>query len=133
MHELAIAQSLLDAARRHVPAGGAVLRAVRVRVGPLQCVDPVALDFAWRSIFDANEGPAPRLEVITLPWCMRCPRCGNEWLTQALDHRCTCGCDIAYPVNGNQLELESLEVDEPPSTSSSDGAPQCESLSSKTY
>ena len=130
MHELAIAESLLQAAQRHVPAAS-VLRGVRIRVGPLRNIDPAALELAWRSVA-GNDG-APQLDVVELPWRMRCPRCDSQWSTRVLDHHCACGCDVAYPVDGNQLELESVDVEESSATSHSDGAASCEFPWWKTF
>ena len=108
MHELSIAESILRTAIEHVPADS-VLRGVRIRVGPLRGIDATAMDWAWRSVTDGQSSP-PRLEVVFLPWRLRCPACRSEWNTPELSHHCACGCSRAFPVGGSELELESLDV-----------------------
>ena len=128
MHELSIAEALLHAARRSVPDGCA-LRSVRIRVGPLRGVDPAALEWAWRST--AGSSSAPRLDVTFLDWRMHCPACNTDWGTAELSHQCACGCERAYPVGGNELELESIEVDEIAVSGRINGVETCESPLSK--
>jgi len=65
MHELSIAESILEVARRHVPRGK-VLQHVEVRAGELRGIEPHALDFAWRACtmgIDA-EGSTVHLQIV---------------------------------------------------------------------
>ena len=65
MHELSIAESVLELAQRHVPPGQSLQR-VSVRAGALRGIEPHAMDFAWRACtlgLDA-EGSKLELEIV---------------------------------------------------------------------
>jgi hydrogenase nickel incorporation protein HypA/HybF len=111
MHELAIANSLLHLATEHVPPGTAP-RLVRVSAGPLRSIDPDALRFAWESLLHDHPWQNAKLEFHELPWQMRCPDCDARWESPRCNHLCSCGCERAYPCGGNELILDSIDIDE---------------------
>ncbi|MGD1277792.1 MAG: hydrogenase maturation nickel metallochaperone HypA [Tepidisphaeraceae bacterium] len=115
MHEMSIAQAILDLARRHVPAG-AVLRTVRVRVGPLRGIDPQCMQWAWQGLMAEQSDAAapPALELTTLPWQVRCADCGDQWSPQELPQRCACGSERVRLIGGDEFQLVCIEVDEQP-------------------
>jgi Zn finger protein HypA/HybF involved in hydrogenase expression len=115
MHELSIAESLLRLAEEHAPAGSRV-RIIRISAGPLRAIDPQALQWAWQSIIIEHAWHEARLEINFLPWHMHCPRCGLEWLAPDCSHCCACGARDAYPVGGNELTLDSIEIEEATTT-----------------
>ena len=112
MHELSIAQALVDLAVAHRPEGSKV-RAVKVRAGPLRGIDPEALRWAWESVRGDGDCATATLDVNVLPWRMRCGQCGKEWSAEEMEFQCACGSDRVFPVGGDELILDSLEVDEP--------------------
>jgi len=115
MHEMSIAQAILDLARGHVPSG-AVLRTVRVRVGPLRGIDPQCMQWAWDALMAEQPSAAgpPALELTTLPWQMRCAGCGRQWESEQLPERCACGSDRVRLIGGDELQLVCIEVDDQP-------------------
>jgi Zn finger protein HypA/HybF involved in hydrogenase expression len=125
MHELSLAGSILEIARRSVPRGGR-LRIVRVVAGPMRAIDPDAMQFAWESVtVDAGTNRID-LELDLRPWTLRCPECGCEWNSEQLECACvTCGCNRAFPLGGDELQVVSIEVDEQ-STNDMRGALPCD-------
>jgi Zn finger protein HypA/HybF involved in hydrogenase expression len=79
----------------------------------LRSIDPQAFQWAWDSVVRARCPRGATLAFHELPWRMRCPECGAEWDSPHCDHVCSCGCDRAYPVGGNELTLDWLEIHEP--------------------
>ena len=110
MHELSIADSILRLAGEHVPPG-ASLQAVRIAAGPMRCIDPESMQLAWKGVTESRAG-AIALELETLPWTLRCPKCEREWTSREVEMKCICGCDRPYPVGGDELRLLSIEVDD---------------------
>lgn len=111
MHELSIARSLLSLTREHVPAG-AVVRAVHVRVGPLQAIDPSAMRLAWRAATENTPCRGSTLSLKFLPWELSCRSCGNRWFTPSWPCNCRCGGHEADPIDADELTLESIDVTE---------------------
>ena len=110
MHEFGIMETLLrDAA---AAAGGEKIRALKVRVGPLSGVVVESLRFAFESMVPGTEAEGARLVVEeTLPE-FRCPGCGCLYESPVGAYRCPeCGSARGELVAGNEMELESIEVE----------------------
>lgn len=111
MHELSIAQSILELALERTPAGTA-LRSVLVRAGPMRGIDPEAMELAWRSVTEGTPHAGVRLELDLPPWALRCPACGVEFEAAELHVPCrSCG-GFGTPLGGDELTLMSLTVEE---------------------
>ncbi len=113
MHELSIAQALAELVRQHRPAGVPVLQ-VQVQAGPMQAVQPDALELAWKAVTQGTDLAQCRVCVETPPWRLRCPECGRQWNSDELESTCACGQSTAYPVGGDELLLLSMEVGDLP-------------------
>ena len=110
MHELSVARAVLNTAVRH--AEGRRVTAVNLRVGRLRQVVPQSLAFYWEVVSRdtlcegatlAQEGVAARL---------RCPTCATEWEIELPWFRCpACGTG-AEVASGDELEVESIDVEE---------------------
>jgi hydrogenase nickel incorporation protein HypA/HybF len=112
MHELSIARALVAAAERH--AAGRRVAVVRLRVGALRQVVPEALDFAFPLAARGTLCEGARLEQELVPARLRC--CGRTWPLERPDFRCPACGGRAEPAGGEELELESIEVEEPACT-----------------
>lgn len=123
MHELSIAQAILDLARRNVPTG-ATLRSVRVDTGPMRCIDPRCMEMAWAGIGQTDVS----LRLNVLPWRMLCADCGRKWEQPELAERCACGSSNVRPIGGDELQMLSIEVDD----AQTDRSASCRSKLSKT-
>jgi hydrogenase nickel incorporation protein HypA/HybF len=113
MHELAIAQSMFEIARRH--ARGQRVTNVEVRVGHLRQVVPASLSFAFELTAMGTELEGAELEIVRVPATGVCRDCGTE--LQLPDYPLLCaacgGLDIDITA-GEELQVESLELDEQP-------------------
>jgi hydrogenase nickel incorporation protein HypA/HybF len=107
MHELSIAEAILDLARRNVPRGS-VLKSVRMVAGPMRGIDPECMQLAWQAMGRDDVV----LSMSLLPWQMECSECGRRWQQPELADRCDCGSDRVRPVGGDELKLISIEVDD---------------------
>ena len=125
MHELSLASSILKIAHRSVPQGAQLL-VVRVIAGPMRTIDSDAMRFAWQSVTAEAGDERVQLELDLRPWTLRCPECGCAWNSERLDCACfACGCNRAFPLGGDELQVVSIEVDEQ-STDDLKGAVPCD-------
>jgi len=123
MHELSIARSLLGLVQENVPSDAAV-RSVLVRVGPLQAIDPGAMQLAWHAATDDTVLDGAELSLTLVPWELCCRECGRSWSSENWSDPCTCGSCRVDPVGGDELMLISIDVDETPkSTAPADVPP----------
>ena len=110
MHEYSIASSVVQMALRH--AGGRRVTAVNLRVGPLRQVVPEALAFAFELAARGTTCEGARLEQELVECRLRCRSCAVEWVATEPAFRCrTCGWP-AVVLSGDELMMESIEVEE---------------------
>jgi len=115
MHELSIANSVLDAVRAEIQRRpGARLLKVGLRVGELAGVDPEALSFGFQALVQGTEFEAASLEIDARPRRQRCPECDREFIVRDYDTACPdCGAVRTECVGGDELELAYLEIEGP--------------------
>ncbi len=114
MHELSIAESIVDAVRRQPPVreGRRVAR-IGVRVGDTSGVNAEALAFCFEVALRGTELDGAVLDLERVPVRFRCDGCGREFEPVDFDPRCpSCGADRGRLVGGDELSLTHLELEE---------------------
>ena len=110
MHELSIAQAILEIATRN--AGESRVTAVCVRVGHLRQVVPPALEFAFELLAQGTPAEGAVLELEQVPAAVACRRCGQEAQLEGFPLACPgCGAVEVDVIRGEELLVESLELD----------------------
>jgi len=112
MHELSIANSILEAVRTEVAKRpGARFVKVGVRVGELSAVDPDALSFCFEALVQGSELAPLALEIERKPRRHRCPQCRQEFVVVDYLVACPrCGEPRTICISGDELELAYLEL-----------------------
>jgi len=115
MHEMSLAAAIVDAALRH--AGGRRVLSVRVRVGALRQALPEALAFCFELVAQGTICAGARLDQERIAVCLACRQCGSRSQVEAPPLRCrACGGGEVEVVAGDELEVESIVVEEPQCT-----------------
>jgi hydrogenase nickel incorporation protein HypA/HybF len=114
MHELGIAQSVLDAvqieAAKHP---GAKPTKVALRIGELSAIDPEALRFSFEALTRETELENMQLEIEMCPRQHRCLECGIDFQVKDFVFICpNCGANRNKCIGGEELELAYLELEE---------------------
>ena len=111
MHELSVSSAVLDTALRH--ARGRRVSLVTLRVGHLRQVIPDSLEFYWGIVTRDTLCEGATLEQQVIPGRLRCDACSEEWDVEQPVFRCgACGGTQVTIAAGNELEVESIEVEE---------------------
>ena len=111
MHELSIAQSVVDIARRH--AGDQRVTAVNLKVGYLRQVVPSALEFSFTLIAEGTCAEGARLAIEQIPALGRCRGCGAETQLHEFPLQCgACGDFDLEVIAGDEMLVESIEIQE---------------------
>jgi hydrogenase nickel incorporation protein HypA/HybF len=114
MHEMSIANSVLDAVRteaRRFPS--AHICRVGLRIGALAGVDPDALSFCFEALVRETELDPLALEIEYCPRTHRCRGCGVSFAAPAEGSACPdCGGVDSEFIGGDELELAYLEVED---------------------
>jgi hydrogenase nickel incorporation protein HypA/HybF len=113
LHELSIADAIVDAAVRH--GGGRRVAKVEVKVGRLRQVVPSALEFAFGLVAEGTPVEGAVLEVEHVPARVACRRCGAEEDLEGFPFGCpACGSPEVDVVAGDELSVEALELEDEP-------------------
>lgn len=127
MHELALSKAIVNAALRH--AKNRPVTTVRVRVGTLRQAVPDSIQFYFEIVARGTLCDGACLEQRRVSARLRCRHCREEWdptpkpaereedLLPAPRFRCpACGEGEADVVAGDELVVESIDVEEAPCT-----------------
>jgi hydrogenase nickel incorporation protein HypA/HybF len=108
VHEMSIAGAVVDTAVKH--AAGRRVTVVTVRAGVVRQVVPDSLQFYFGFMTRGTVCEGARLDLEVVPARLRC--CGREWEIAWPDFRCEACGGAASVIAGNELEVESIEVEE---------------------
>ncbi len=113
MHELAIAESVVQIADRH--ANGRRVTKVYLKVGHLRQVVPSALAFSFELVAQGTPVEGAELEMEEVPVTGKCRECGAESQLAGFPLQCgACGSFALQILEGEELYVESLELEERP-------------------
>jgi hydrogenase nickel incorporation protein HypA/HybF len=118
MHELSIAASIVDSVSETAAAyPDARVLEVRLRVGAMASVVEDSLQFCWTIATEDTPLAGSKLVVHTLPIVVHCSNCNSESeLAGVQNFHCPrCGNIAADFRQGRELEIESIEIEEPDS------------------
>jgi len=115
MHELSIANSILEAVRMEASQHErARLSRVGIRVGQLAGIDSEALHFCFDSLVKGTPLDPLPLEIELRPRRDRCCLCGCTFHFDEFDTTCPfCGSERTECIDGTELELSYVELEEP--------------------
>jgi hydrogenase nickel incorporation protein HypA/HybF len=113
MHELSIAQALVAIVERH--AAGRRVSRVEVRVGHLRQVVPGALALAFELVARETVADGAELDLEQIPAVGRCRACAAQTDLDGFPLLCrACGGWDLEIVQGEELEVHALELDDEP-------------------
>ena len=111
MHELSIAESVVQIASRH--ANGRRVTREWLKVGHLRQVVPSALAFGFDLVAEGTPVEGAELEMENVPATGVCRDCGTESRLQTFPLQCgACGGFDLELLTGEELFVESLELEE---------------------
>ncbi len=112
MHELSIAQSILEIVQQHLPADGTPsVRTVSMKVGELSGVVTESLEFCFQAITAGTPLEGARLAIERLPVRARCRACASVFPVEESVFRCgSCGSDDLEIISGRELQVTEIEL-----------------------
>jgi hydrogenase nickel incorporation protein HypA/HybF len=108
VHELAIAESVVEAVTKELP--GAKVTCVRLEIGALSGVVPDSIRFCFDLATEGTGLAGARLEITEPPALCRCRACGAEFQPDSQIVLCPCGSPDAAVLSGEQLKIVSVQV-----------------------
>lgn len=113
MHELSIAQEILNIVSSNLPDGNTKVKSVRVKVGKLSGVLSDSLKFCFESIVYQTEFDGAVLEIIDVPIKIKCNECETESIINDPIFCCPkCNSFNVQLLEGKELQITEIEIDE---------------------
>lgn len=113
MHELSIAQNVLDIVQQHVGDRRGLVRTVTLRVGAFAGVMPESLEFCFRAVAESTPLAQTGLVIETVPATIRCRACGSESSPDQPLFLCArCGSSQTDLVHGMELDVVQIELED---------------------
>jgi hydrogenase nickel incorporation protein HypA/HybF len=120
VHELSIAEAVVRVANEH--AAGRRVYQVELKVGHLRQVVPSALEFAFQLVAQGTPLEGAELTIEDVPAAGVCRSCGTRSTMNDFPLRCSrCGDLDLEVVSGEELLVDSLELEEPLTTTGGTG------------
>jgi hydrogenase nickel incorporation protein HypA/HybF len=113
MHELSLAESILDAVRKELAAyPGATPVRVGVKVGAMAAVDIEALRFCFDIAVNGTGWDRLKLDARVIPGEVNCLACGHKMLAESTVLDCEL-CHSAQTVmhGSDELDIDALEIE----------------------
>lgn len=113
MHEMSIAQSVVDIVEEEMTRNGAsILRSVRLNIGRMSAVVPDSLSFCFEVITGGTRLEGARLFMDIIPLRGFCHSCESEFEIEDYTFSCTmCGSTKIDTISGQDLSIVEIEVD----------------------
>ena len=113
MHEMAIAESILDIALQTAKENGARrVGKIRLLLGEMAGVETESLRFCFAAVTQGTIAEGAELAIKAVPLVGRCTACGKEQHVERYAFLCpVCKSGALEILSGRELKVESLEVD----------------------
>ena len=108
MHELAIAEGVVDTVTQRLP--GARITSVHLEIGALSGVVADSIRFCFDLATEGTGLEGATLDITEPPARCRCRSCGTEFQPDSPIVLCPCGSPDAAVLSGEQLKIVSVSV-----------------------
>ncbi len=114
MHELSIAEGILEIVQQYVPCEQApAVRSVKVRIGRMAGVVADSLEFSFSAIVSDTPWESARLDIEHVPAAGECRSCGSRFEIEDIAFLCpACGGNGIQLVAGTDLQVVEIEMEE---------------------
>ncbi|MGD0036435.1 MAG: hydrogenase maturation nickel metallochaperone HypA [Bacteroidota bacterium] len=115
MHELSVAQSIVEIIRQHVPEPDwDRVIVVRLKIGAVAGIVPESLEFSFQAITAESLLSHARLEIEFVPFRIHCNTCDTKTENEDGFALCgKCGSTDTKMLSGSELNISEIEIAEP--------------------
>jgi hydrogenase nickel incorporation protein HypA/HybF len=112
MHELSIAQEILDIVKQSISdANPSSVKSVKISIGKLSNVLVDSLTFCYEAITSDTPLKDSQLEILEIPVKINCKECGKESEIEPPIFACpNCGKYRIKIISGTELQIDEIEL-----------------------
>lgn len=113
MHELSLAQDIIDTVQQNVPKEEICLvKFVVIKVGAFAGVVTDSLKFSFQAITSGTELDGAELEIIDIPFLLKCNFCCKTTTNEFGMMICTgCGSGDTEVISGSELQVVEVKLE----------------------
>ncbi len=114
MHEMSLAQNIVEIVRQHVAEEGlSDVRRIKIKVGELAGVLSDSLDFCFSALVEGTPLGHATLDIVAVPAILRCEQCGAEGKAEFPYSSCAnCNGNRLTLISGSELQVVEFQLDE---------------------
>lgn len=114
MHELSIAEEIINIASQYIPADNkAEVLSVFVEIGKLSNILPDSLEFCFDALIGDTQLKGAKLIVNEIPATVKCEDCGNNSEIENVLFQCNiCGSPKVKLIKGTELKVTEIEMND---------------------
>ncbi|XOV78623.1 MAG: hydrogenase maturation nickel metallochaperone HypA [Aestuariibacter sp.] len=109
MHELSVMKALIDAVKGYQQQHAQAVKAIRIEVGKLTCIDSERLKFCFDLLREDEGLRDTQLRIDTVTATAKCQGCGKQMQLHHFGQACDCGSFENEILTGNELNLTEIE------------------------
>jgi hydrogenase nickel incorporation protein HypA/HybF len=115
MHELSIAQNIIEIVKTNIPEPEwGLVASVNIKVGEVAGVVPESLEFSFHAITADTPLSQTQLKIDFVPFRIHCNKCGEMTGNEAGFAICEkCGSPDTKTISGSELQITGIEILEP--------------------
>ncbi len=112
MHELSIAQSILEIVEHSLPPEPSPpVKCVRMKVGEMAGVVVDSLEFCFSALIAGTQMDGATLEIESVPVMAKCKACGNDFRVRDYAFACPlCQSGDLHLLSGRELQVVEVEL-----------------------
>jgi hydrogenase nickel incorporation protein HypA/HybF len=114
MHELSLAQNILEIVEQHVPREqGQSIKSIKLKVGESSGVVPESLEFCFSAITAETDLNGALLIIERVPFMISCRKCRKTFNSELGLNMCPeCGCFETEIISGTEMQIVEIELNE---------------------
>jgi hydrogenase nickel incorporation protein HypA/HybF len=112
MHEMSIAESIVEIVQQHLPKGeDCKVRSITLHIGELAGVVPDSLEFCFSAITSASPLEGAQLVIERVPLAATCKSCGTTSQISIASFQCpACNSPDISVISGTELQVTEIET-----------------------
>ncbi|MDD5542577.1 MAG: hydrogenase maturation nickel metallochaperone HypA [Acidobacteriia bacterium] len=112
MHELSIAQNILEIVQQSLPPEPAPpVKCVRLKIGEMAGVVTDSLEFCFSVLISDTTMGGAKLEIESVPVMANCKTCGNDFRVEDYVFACpSCSSSDLEVLSGRELQVVEVEL-----------------------
>ncbi|MFH1198434.1 MAG: hydrogenase maturation nickel metallochaperone HypA [bacterium] len=115
MHELSVAQEIINIAQQYLPENNSEVKSVKLKIGKLSSILVDSLLFCFDAVSKGTPLHEAKLLIEEEPITINCGECMSESILHEIEFVCpVCGSTSIEVISGTEMHIMEIELNEKP-------------------